>query len=317
LKILLTGGAGFIGSHILEALLKSKALQKVRVLDNLSSGSLDNIAPFLEDSRVEFIEGDIRTRQICLAAVKGMEMVSHQAALGSVPRSIREPLNTHDNNVNGFINILYAAKEEGIKKMVYASSSSVYGDAAYQPKVEERIGKPLSPYAVSKQTNELYAEVFSKCYGMRIAGFRYFNVFGTRQNPNGPYAAVIPLFISHALTNSSPMINGDGTITRDFTHVENVVKANLNALSEDAKFEDHEVFNIACGATTTLNDLWDKIKSFTGADALSIKGPNRPGDILHSLADISKAAEMIGYSNLVMLEEGLGKTIPGYVSNTN
>lgn len=312
MKILLTGGAGFIGSHILETLLRDINLQEVRVLDNLSTGSLDNISPFFNDPRVKFIEGDIRSRETCGAAVKGMDRVCHQAALGSVPRSIREPINTHDNNVNGFVNILNAAKEEGIQKLVYASSSSVYGDAAYQPKTEDRIGKPLSPYAVSKQTDELYAEVFAKCYGMRIAGFRYFNVFGTRQNPNGPYAAVIPLFIRHALTNTSPIINGDGSITRDFTFIENVVKANLNALGDDAAYEGHQVFNIACGETTTLNELWNKIKTFTRSSAEVIYGPNRAGDILHSLADVSKAAEMIGYKNLVGLDEGLKKTIPGY-----
>lgn len=314
MKILLTGGAGFIGSHILETLLQNKNLQKIRVLDNLSTGNIDNISPFFSDPRVEFTEGDIRSRETCASAVKEMDMVCHQAALGSVPRSIREPLNTHDNNVNGFVNILNAAREEGIKKLVYASSSSVYGDAAYQPKTEDRIGKPLSPYAVSKQTDELYAEVFAKCYGMRIAGFRYFNVFGTRQNPNGPYAAVIPLFIRHALANTSPLINGDGSITRDFTFVENVVKANLNALGDAATFDGHQVFNIACGETTNLNELWSKIKEITGSTAEAIKGPNRAGDILHSLADVSKAAAMIDYKNLVMLDDGLKRTIPGYIS---
>lgn len=312
MNLLLTGGAGFIGSHILEAAIEDARFSKIRVLDNLSTGFKKNIDPFLTNSKVEFIEGDLRNRDTVTEAVKGVDLVCHQAALGSVPRSIKDPQLTHDNNVTGFINVLWAAKEAGVKRMTYASSSSVYGDAADQPKREGSIGKPLSPYAVSKHANELYAEVFARNYGMTIAGFRYFNVFGPRQDPDGPYAAVVPLFFKHALNNTSPTINGDGSITRDYTYVGNVVKANINALMPEAKFEGHEVFNIACGATTTLNELWSMIKNITGSTSEAVHGPNRPGDILQSLADVSKAKHLIGYTDLVGLEAGLHQSLGWY-----
>jgi UDP-N-acetylglucosamine 4-epimerase len=313
MNLLLTGGAGFIGSHILEAAINDSRIEKIRVLDNLSSGFIRNIEPFLDNSKVEFVEGDIRNRETCAEVMKGITAVCHQAAMGSVPRSIKTPDLTHDNNVTGFINIATAARDEGVKRMVYASSSSTYGDANYQPKVESRIGSPLSPYAVSKLANELYAEVFSKNYGMTIAGFRYFNVFGPRQDPNGAYAAVIPLFFKHALTETSPIINGDGSITRDYTYVANVVKANINALFSES-FSGHEVFNIACGATTTLNELWQQIKVVTGSSSEAVHGPNRPGDIFHSLADISKAARLIEYINLTDLSSGLDQALLWYKS---
>jgi UDP-N-acetylglucosamine 4-epimerase len=311
LKLLLTGGAGFIGSHILEAAVTDTRIEKIRVLDNLSAGFMRNIEPFFVNSKVEFVEGDIRNRETCELAMKGITAVCHQAAMGSVPRSIKTPDLTHDNNVTGFINIATAARDSGIKRMVYASSSSVYGDAFYQPKVEDKIGNPLSPYAVSKHANELYAEVFAKNYGMTMAGFRYFNVFGPRQDPNGAYAAVIPLFFKHALERTSPTINGDGSITRDYTYVSNVVKANINTLFVDT-LKGNEVFNVACGATTTLNQLWELIKVITGSKSEAIHGPNRSGDILHSLADISKAARLIGYDNLTYLSSGLIETLSWY-----
>lgn len=314
MKILLTGGAGFIGSHLIEYMLQDNRVSLVRVVDNLSSGSLENIEPFLSHTKIEWMEGDIRDRNTCQQAVQGMDVLNHQAALGSVPRSIREPLNTFDNNISGFINILDAARLAGIKRVVYASSSSVYGDADYHPKIEDRIGKVLSPYAASKNSNETVAEAFAKSYGMRIAGFRYFNVFGPRQNPNGPYAAVIPLFMSHAIGNTSPTINGDGSITRDYTFIDNVVKANVNAMLPDAKFEGHQVFNIACGATTSLTELWNMIKEITGSTTEAIHGPNRPGDILHSLADVSKAANLINYIDLIDLKEGLKQTVSYYTT---
>lgn len=314
MKILLTGGAGFIGSHLIEHLLQDDRVSLVRVLDNLSTGSIENIQPFLSHTKMEWIEGDIRDRETCTKAAEGMDVLNHQAALGSVPRSIRDPLATFDNNINGFINILDAARQAGIKRVVYASSSSVYGDANYHPKMEDRVGKVLSPYAASKFNNETIAEAYAKSYGMRIAGFRYFNVFGPRQNPNGPYAAVIPLFMSHALNNTSPTINGDGSITRDYTFVDNVVKANINAMLPEVKFEGHQVFNIACGATTTLTELWNMIKSITGSAAEATYGPNRPGDILHSLADVSKAGSLIDYVNLINLQDGLAKTVPFYTN---
>lgn len=310
--VILSGGSGFIGSHLLEALLVNQNFSIVRVVDNLSTSTISNISRFLSHPKMEWIEGDIRDRDTCKKAVSGMDALNHQAALGSVPRSIREPLNTFDNNITGFINILNAAREADIKTVVHASSSSVYGDADYHPKTEDRIGKVLSPYAASKHSNETITEAFAKCYGMRIAGFRYFNVFGPRQNPNGPNAAVIPLFISHALANTSPTFNGDGNITRDYTFVDNVVKANINAMMPDAKFEGHQVFNIACGATTSLTELWNMIKEITGSTADALYGPNRPGDILHSLADVTKAANLINYTDLIDLKEGLKQTVSHY-----
>ena len=311
MKLLLTGGAGFIGSHILETAVSDTRIEKIRVLDNLSAGFIKNIQPYLDNAKVEFIEGDIRNRETCASVMKGMTAVCHQAAMGSVPRSIKTPDLTHDNNVTGFVNIATAARDAGIIRMVYASSSSVYGDAYYQPKVEEKIGNPLSPYAVSKHANELYAEVFAKNYGMIMAGFRYFNVYGPRQDPNGAYAAVIPLFFKHALEGNSPTINGDGSITRDYTYVSNVVKANINALFSDA-WQGNEVFNIACGTTTTLNVLWHQIKTITGSSTEAIHGPDRTGDILHSLADISKAARLIDYTNMTDLSSGLTKALDWY-----
>lgn len=311
MKVLITGGAGFIGSHIAAVLLKTENIKLVRVLDNLSTGFRSNIEPLLSNSLFEFIEGDIADPSVCEAAMENINVVCHQAALGSVPRSIKTPLVTFQNNINGFINILDAARTAGVKKMVYASSSSVYGDANYHPKVEDKIGKVLSPYAASKHTNEIIAEAYAKNYEMDIAGFRYFNVFGPRQDPNGPYAAVIPLFIKHALQNTSPTINGDGSITRDYTYVDNVVKANINAMFGNG-FNEHQVFNIACGKTTTLLELWNKIKSITSSGSEVILGPQRKGDILHSLADVSKAASMIDYTNLIHLDEGLNMTISSY-----
>jgi UDP-N-acetylglucosamine 4-epimerase len=284
-------------------------------MDNLSNGFLENVKPFIANPKVEYFRGDIRVFRECQKAVRDIDYVCHQAAMGSVPRSIEDPLSTHDNNVNGFINMLYAAKEQGIQRFIYASSSSVYGDATDQPKVEKRIGKPLSPYAVSKFSNELYGEVFSKCYDMQIGGFRYFNVFGARQDPFGPYAAVIPLFIKSAITGKSPVINGDGSITRDYTYVKNVVKANINALDPGRVWTGHRVFNIACGKTTDLNQLWQLICELTDSKTQPTYGPNRKGDILQSLADISEAENTLDFCDLIQLREGLMETIPWYKNN--
>jgi UDP-N-acetylglucosamine 4-epimerase len=316
MKVLVTGGAGFIGSHIVEALKIRKDVSEIRVLDNLSTGHYSNIKEFVDQEKVKFIEGDIRNADTCVQAVEGIDIVCHQAALGSVPRSIQDPITSHEVNVNGFLNILNAARTAGVKKMVYASSSSVYGDLNESPKVEERTGKLLSPYAATKMANELYAEVFAKSYGMQICGFRYFNVFGPRQDPNGPYAAVIPLFFKAALEDKSPKINGDGTITRDFTYVKNVVKANLAAMLEFEDLGKHHVFNIACGETTSLNRLWSLISEISHCRIEPEYGPVRKGDILHSLADVSRAQSLLGYNQLTSVREGLELTVEWYKSSS-
>lgn len=314
MKVLVTGGAGFIGSNIVEALLKREDVSGVRVMDNLSTGHLANIESFKSDSRFEFFKKDIRSLAECKEAVAGMDIICHQAALGSVPRSIKDPSTTHDVNLNGFLNILDAARDEGILKVVYASSSSVYGDLTDSPKVETRTGKLLSPYAAGKMGAELYAEAYARQYGIQLVGFRYFNVFGPRQDPNGAYAAVIPLFIKAALEGQAPRINGDGSITRDFTYVSNVVKANLNAMFSFDQPGKHEVFNIACGQTTNLNELWKLICNLCKTELDPVYGPVRKGDILQSLADISKAKMLLGYSNLINLQDGMQHTISWYRS---
>ena len=314
MKILITGGAGFIGSNLCEALLQDERISTVRVLDNFATGYSSNLSAFQTNSKFELIEGDIRNPNDCAAAVEGMNAISHQAALGSVPRSIADPATSHDVNLNGFINVLQAARNAGIRRVVYASSSSVYGDLPDSPKVESRVGKVLSPYAATKYANEIYAQAWYKSYGMQLIGFRYFNVFGPKQSFNGPYAAVIPLFVKAALTNTSPTINGDGTITRDFTPVKNVVQANINSMLLHKEEPFHEVMNIACGKTTTLNELWQKICGITGATVPVIHGPNRPGDILQSLADISIARQMIGYTPDDDLDQQLKEAVDWYKS---
>lgn len=295
MKILITGGAGFIGSNLVKHFLENPKVEKIRVLDNLATGHLKNIAPFFNEPRFEFIEGDIRDMETCKKAVKDMQFVSHQAALGSVPRSIKDPITSFEVNITGFINIIEAARLEGIKRFVYASSSSVYGDLTESPKVESRVGKVLSPYASSKMTNELIAEAYSRNYEIVCVGLRYFNVFGPNQDPNGPYAAVIPKFIAAALKGENPVINGDGAITRDFTPVSNVVQINDKSITAELRFGVHYVFNVACGKTTDLNTIWDMIKSITDSSSEAIHGPNRKGDILHSLADISSAKHILSY----------------------
>jgi UDP-N-acetylglucosamine 4-epimerase len=312
MKILITGGAGFIGSNLVGFLLNRSDITLVRVLDNLATGHLSNLAEFMNNDRFEFINGDIRNSDDCLKACKDIDAISHQAALGSVPRSIAEPINSHNVNVNGFLNMLEAARVNNIKRFIYASSSSVYGDLAESPKVETRVGRVLSPYAATKMVNELYAEAYSKNYDMQIVGFRYFNVFGPKQDPNGPYAAVIPLFIKCALNNEGPVINGDGTITRDFTHISNVIQINTNALFLGMANACHEVVNVACGQTTDLNQLWQWIKDYTGAESVAIHGPNRKGDILFSLADISKAKSLLSYTPDVSLKDQIASTVDNY-----
>jgi UDP-N-acetylglucosamine 4-epimerase len=295
-RILLTGGAGFIGSNLTASLLNNPQVSQLTVLDNLATGFERNIEEFKSNEKFKFVIGDIRDSVLCENLTKGIDAICHQAALGSVPRSIADPITSHDVNVNGFLNILNAAKSNGVKRIVYASSSSVYGDLNESPKVESRVGKILSPYAATKMTNELYAEAFAKAYGMTIVGLRYFNVFGPKQDPNGAYAAVVPLFIKAGLTNTPPTINGDGTITRDFTPIENVVQINTKALlSETLESAKHYVFNVACGQTTDLNTLWELVKTATNANVNPHYGPNRPGDIFFSLADVSYAMEQLNY----------------------
>lgn len=303
---LITGGAGFIGSHLVEYLLL-KGARSVKALDNYSTGSRENLLPFKRFPNFQMIEGDICDLETCKSAMEGVDYVLHEAALGSVPRSINDPIKTNEVNVSGFLNMLVAARDANVKRMVYAASSSTYGDDANLPKVEERIGSPLSPYAVSKYINELYASVFSRTYGFHSCGLRYFNVFGPRQNPRGPYAAVIPLFIQAALEKEPASINGDGETGRDFTFVENVVQANIRALF--APLQKHEVVNVACGGMTTLNALWTIISKHLGVDIPANHAPQRVGDIKHSLASIEKATKLFGYEPVIEMEEGLKETI--------
>jgi len=313
-SFLVTGGAGFIGSNIVEYLLKNNA-GRVRVLDNFSTGSMNNIELFLSNPSFELLEGDIRDLETCHKAVEGIDYVSHQAALGSVPRSINDPITSNDVNVSGFLNILVAARDAKVKKMVYAASSSTYGDHPGLPKFEDKIGNPLSPYAVTKFVNELYANVFSSTYDFHALGLRYFNVFGPRQNPKGPYAAVIPLFIESALKNQAPYINGDGETSRDFTFVENAVQANIKGLLTDG-ISKHEVVNIAFGERTTLNELWKEITALAGIGLAPEYRENRKGDVKHSLANIDKAAGLIGYKPGVSVKKGLGLAFDWYRQNS-
>jgi len=312
MRILITGGAGFIGSNLVARFLKDPRISFVRVLDNLSTGSRNNIASFLSDPRFEFVEGDIRNYQTCLGACENIDLITHQAALGSVPRSINDPLTTNEVNITGTLNIFTAAKDKKIKRVVYAASSSTYGDHPGLPKTEEKIGKPLSPYAVTKYVNELYAKVFADLYEMEFIGLRYFNIFGPQQSPNGPYAAVIPLFAEALLTAKAPTINGDGEHSRDFTFVDNAVQANLQALFTTNKKAVNQVYNIACGEQTSLNKLFDILKKEAGSTITPIYGPERKGDVKHSVADISKAKELLGYTVEVPIEKGLRQTFQWY-----
>ena len=304
---LITGGAGFIGSNLVAYLLENNA-KKVRVLDNLATGFMKNLAAFEDNPSFEFMEGDIRDLDTCKEAMEGIDYVSHQAALGSVPRSINDPLTSNEVNVTGFLNMLVAQKEsDTVKRMVYAASSSTYGDSKNLPKVEDTIGKPLSPYAVTKLVNELYADVFFKTYGTQTIGLRYFNVFGPNQSPTGAYAAVIPLFMQALKDEKAPTINGDGEQTRDFTFVQNAVQANVRAFF--AKEEAiNQVFNVAFGERISLNTLWKELKSISGKEVKANYGPPRKGDVRDSLANIDKARKLLGYDPLFSLKDGLKLT---------
>ncbi len=305
---LVTGGAGFIGSNLVEYLFKYKA-KKVVVLDNLATGFEENLKSYLSLPNFEFIKGDICNIDDCHKACKGVDYVFHEAALGSVPRSIQNPIATHNVNATGFINVLIAARDANVKRIVYASSSSVYGDSKILPKVENQIGKQLSPYAVSKMTNELYGEIFAKTYTMEIIGLRYFNIFGPRQNPKGEYAAAIPLFINALLNNTAPAINGDGEQTRDFTFVENAVQANVKAMFKQNIKTEGSVFNIAVGERVSLNQLIEILKKLIGTKIQQTFRADRPGDVRDSLADISKAQTTLNYQPKIKIEEGLKYTL--------
>ena len=326
--ILVTGGPGFIGSNLCDKLLNEG--YKVICLDNLITGSRDNIEPFISNPNFTFINGDICNYKDCEIAVRDADCILHQAALGSVPRSIQKPILTTNINVLGFVNILFAAKEAKIKRFIYAASSSTYGDHPDLPKVEDKIGNPLSPYAITKYTNELYAENFSKIYDMELIGLRYFNVFGKNQSPNGAYAAVIPKFIIRLINHESPTINGDGSFSRDFTYIDNVVQANLLAIEVDSKkifnrdkYLSHEIFNIAFGESTTLNELVIMLKNNLAnfdENILKIKsiyGPEKKGDVPHSLASIDKAKNILGYNPKFSVKEGLGIACKWYYDNYN
>lgn len=311
-RFLITGGCGFIGSNIVEYLLENNA-SFVRVIDNLSTGNKRNIEHLLDKyANFEFMYGDITNIDVCRKAVSGIDVICHQAALGSVPRSILDPLSSHLSNVNGFLNILISAKEAGIKRVVYASSSSVYGDHPVLPKVEENTGNLLSPYAATKKIDEIYGSVFTRCYEMECIGLRYFNVFGRRQDPNGAYAAVIPKFINLMKNGKSPTINGDGNYSRDFTYIDNVIQANILAMTTQNTESFGEAFNIGVEGQTTIYELFKIIKDELKLDMEPIFGPNRSGDIPHSNADISKARKILDYNPQILFKEGIIRTIYYY-----
>lgn len=318
-KILITGGAGFIGSNLTEYFLNKN--YEVVCLDNFATGHRHNIEGFLSNSNYTLLEGDIRDLKDCQDAVNGVDYVLHQAALGSVPRSIKDPITTNDVNVSGFLNMLTAARDAKVKRFIYAASSSTYGDSESLPKVEEVIGKPLSPYAITKYVNELYAEIFSKTYGIETIGLRYFNVFGRRQDPHGAYAAVIPLFVKQFMNYESPIINGDGNYSRDFTYIDNVIQMNELAMTTENLEAVNTVYNTAFGDRTTLTQLVQLLKDNLAildpkiAEVQVIHGPNRVGDIPHSLASIDKAKSKLGYNPKYSIEQGIKEAVSWYFHN--
>ena len=315
-SFLITGGAGFIGSNIVEYLIRYNA-GKVKVLDNLSNGYFENIKEFICLPNFEFIKGDIRDLDTCRNAVSGMDFISHQAALGSVPRSIADPITTNDVNINGFLNMLIASKDsKSLKKIVYAASSSTYGNSPKLPKIEGNEGDPLSPYAFTKLVNELYAEVFSRVYNFHTIGLRYFNIFGPKQNPNNPYAAVIPIFCKNFIDGIAITINGDGETSRDFTFVENAVQANIRTLFNSNTIK-HEVFNVACGDQFSLNEVVNLLKKISDKDVECLYGPERGGDVKHSKASISKLKDFCGYNPIVTVDKGLSIVYNYYKNKSN
>ena len=319
LHILVTGGAGFIGSNLIEALLKNG--NKVTCLDNFATGHKKNIEQHFNNPKFTLIEGDIRTLDDCKKATTGVDYILHQAALGSVPRSINDPIISNAVNVSGFLNMLVAARDNGVKRFVYAASSSTYGDSKGLPKVEHVIGKPLSPYAITKYVNELYADIFSKTYGIETVGLRYFNVFGRKQDPKGAYAAVIPKFVMQFMDYESPKINGDGSFSRDFTYIDNVIQMNVLALTTTNKEAVNTVYNVACGERTDLNELTTLLKEYLSKFDPKIKdvavtfGPERQGDVPHSLASIDKAKNLLNYNPQYTIEDGLKEAVDWYWEN--
>jgi UDP-N-acetylglucosamine 4-epimerase len=319
IKILITGGAGFIGSNLCEYFLSKK--YKVVCLDNFSTGHKHNLIAFSNNENFKLIEGDIRNLSDCEEAVQGVDYVLHQAALGSVPRSINDPITTNDVNISGFLNMLVASRDAKVKRFIYAASSSTYGDSESLPKIEEKIGRPLSPYAITKYVNELYAEIFSKTYGLETIGLRYFNVFGRKQDPNGAYAAVIPKFVMQFMEHKSPVVNGDGNFSRDFTYIDNVIQMNELAMTTTNVEAINTVYNTAYGDRTTLNDLIKYLKEYLSEFDASIAnisvtyGPNRAGDIPHSLASIEKARKLLGYEPKFSMQSGLKEAVKWYWEN--
>ncbi len=317
--VLVTGGAGFIGSNLVEALLAQS--NKVICLDNFATGKRSNIAPFMDNPLFMLVEGDIRDQDTCFLACKGVDFVLHQAALGSVPRSINDPVTSTEVNIDGFVKMLVAARDAKVKRFVYAASSSTYGDHPALPKIEDVIGNPLSPYAITKYVNELYAKVFADLYGIETIGLRYFNVFGKRQDPDGAYAAVIPRFIKTMLKDEQPVINGDGTQSRDFTYIDNVVQINQLALLTRNPESLNSVYNVAFGENTSLNELYNYLVEFLSEYRPSIKeikpkyGPPRKGDVMHSLASIDKAKTLLGYNPQYNISQGLKVAIQWYFEN--
>ncbi|NWJ51731.1 MAG: SDR family oxidoreductase [Bacteroidetes bacterium] len=318
-RILITGGAGFIGSNLCKSLLQNN--NEVICLDNFATGKPENIQEFFTNPHFKLIVGDIRNLDDCKKATEGIDYILHEAALGSVPRSINDPITTNQVNIDGFLNMLIAARDTKVKRFVYAASSSTYGDSTEMPKVEDHIGKPLSPYAITKYVNELYANNFFELYGLEVIGLRYFNVFGPKQAPDGAYAAVIPLFTKLLMNHQSPIINGDGSNSRDFTYIENVVQMNHLALLSEQKEVIGQAFNTAVGERNDLNMLVEFLKQFLSEydpEIANIKiehGPNRRGDIPHSLASIKKAQELLGYKPLYTLEQGLKEAVKWYWVN--
>ena len=323
MKVLVTGGAGFIGSNLCEALLENG--DNVICLDNFSTGHIENILPLIEKYPTTFklIVGDIRNMNDCRKAVDGVEYVLHEAALGSVPRSIKDPVTTNEVNIGGFLNMIIASRDAGVKRFIFAASSSTYGDSKTLPKVEDVIGKPLSPYAITKYVDELYADVFAKTYGTEYIGLRYFNVFGRRQDPNGAYAAVIPLFVKKFMNHEAPNINGDGEYSRDFTYIDNVIQMNMLALQTQNPEALNQIYNTAYGERTTLNQLVAYLKEYLSeydpkiANINATHGPNRAGDIPHSLANVDKAKKLLGYDPKYSMREGLKEACKWYWENLN